>query len=130
MADTPLIRVGSGYQFEDTYGYSRVVRAGDHVFVSGTTARGPDLDSDAYGQAKAALAIIGSALAEVNADLRHIVRTVAYVVDLADADLIARAHREAFNDHRPASTLVQVAGLTPSNARVEFEVTAVLVDRS
>lgn len=120
------LTVGSGYGFEDSHGYSRAVRVGDQIFVSGTTARPPDLDSDAYLQAKAILAIVEAALAEAGAELRHVVRTVAYVTDLADQDHIARAHREAFGAVRPASTLVQVAGLTPSTARVEIEVTAII----
>jgi enamine deaminase RidA (YjgF/YER057c/UK114 family) len=122
------LTVGSSYGFEDSYGYSRAVRVGDQVFVSGTTARPPDLDGDAYVQAKAVLAIVEAALAEAGAQLRHVVRTVAYVTDLADQDDIARAHREAFGAVRPASTLVKVAGLTPSTARIEIEVTAIIHD--
>ena len=120
--------VSSGYAYEDTYGYARAVRVGDHVFVSGTTARAPQLDGGAYAQAKAALAIIAGALAEVGAEMGHVVRTVAYVVDLADARDIARAHSETFDRIRPASTLVQVAALTPASARVEFEATAIISD--
>jgi enamine deaminase RidA (YjgF/YER057c/UK114 family) len=122
------IRIGSGYPFENTYGYSRAIRAGNQVFVSGTTARPPELDADAYGQAKAALAIIAAALAEVGAQLSSVVRTVVYVVDVSDIDRVARAHAEAFGDIRPASTLVQVAALTPSAARVEIEVTAIVAE--
>lgn len=122
------MRVGSGYAFEDTYGYSRALRVQDHVFVSGTTARAPALDGDAYVQAKAILSIIEGALAEVGARMQHVVRTVVYVIDLADQDHISRAHREAFGTVRPASTLVQAAGLMPSTARVEIEVTAVIAD--
>jgi len=58
--------------------------------------------------------------------LSNVVRTVVYVIDLADQHTIAKAHREAFADIRPASTLVQVAALTPAAARVEIEVTAVI----
>jgi enamine deaminase RidA (YjgF/YER057c/UK114 family) len=122
------LRVASGYTFENTYGYSRAVRAGNLIFVSGTTARAPDLDGDAYVQARAALAIIEAALAEAGAQLDSVVRTVVYVIDLADLDSVARAHREAFGEVRPASTIVQVAALTPSAARVEIEVTAVVAD--
>ena len=121
-------RVDSGYAFENTYGYSRAIRAGNLVFVSGTTARAPDLDGDAYVQAKAALAIIETALAEAGARLDSVVRTVVYVLDRSDIDSVARAHREAFAETRPASTIVQVSGLTPAAARVEIEVTAVVTD--
>ena len=124
----PRQNIESGYDFEDSYGYSRAVRVGDHVFVSGTTAREPALVGDAYLQAKAVLAIVEAALAEAGAGMRHVVRTVAYVTDLADQDGVARAHCEAFSSVRPASTLVQVAAPTPAAARVEIEVTAVVAD--
>lgn len=120
--------VSSGYPYEDTHGYSRAVRVGAQVFVSGTTARGPDLEGDAYAQARAVLAIVADALARTGAELRHVVRTVVYVTDMADAPLVAQAHAEDFGTVRPASTLVQVAGLTPPTARVEIEVTAVVAD--
>jgi enamine deaminase RidA (YjgF/YER057c/UK114 family) len=125
-----LIRTdfSSGYPFEDAYGYARAVRDGSQVFVSGTTARGHHLDGDAYTQLMAAIATVAVALAEAGAELRHVVRTVVYVVDMADVHQIARAHRETFDASRPASTLVQVAGLTPASARVEIEVTAVIHD--
>jgi enamine deaminase RidA (YjgF/YER057c/UK114 family) len=125
-----LIRtnISSGYPFEDEYGYARAVRAGDQVFVSGTTARSPHLEGDAYRQMMGAIAIVAAALGEAGAELRHVVRTVVYVIDMADAHHIARAHGETFGEWRPASTLVQVAALTPASARVEIEVTAVIHD--
>ena len=115
-----------GDPFEQTFGYARAVRAGNQVFVSGTTARSTDLDGDAYIQAKAALAIISAALGELGAQLSDVVRTVIYVVDMSDVDRVARAHVEAFGDIRPACSLVQVAALTPAAARVEIEVTAIV----
>jgi enamine deaminase RidA (YjgF/YER057c/UK114 family) len=121
-------RVASGYSFEGTYGYSRAVRAGNLIFVSGTTARAPDLDGDAYVQSRAALAIIAGALAEAGAQMEDVVRTVVYVLDLTDIDSVARAHREVFGEVRPASTIVQVSALTPRAACVEIEVTAVVAD--
>ncbi len=120
--------IASGYEFEATYGYSRAVRVGAMVFVSGTTARPPHLDGDALAQMQAAIAIVRDALAEAGAGLGHVVRTVTYCTDLADAPLIARAHAAAFGDARPASTLVQVAALVDPRMRVEVEVTAVLDD--
>ena len=120
--------ITSGYPFEDSYGYARAVRVGDHVFVSGTTARAPALDGDAYVQMSGAIAIVAEALAQAGAELRHVVRTIVYVVDMADAQHVARAHRERFGAARPASTLVQVAALTPAQARVEIEVTAMVHD--
>ncbi|MET4326167.1 enamine deaminase RidA (YjgF/YER057c/UK114 family) [Bradyrhizobium sp. i1.15.2] len=125
-----LIRksVMSGYPFEDSYGYARAVRVGDHVFVSGTTARPPALEGDAYIQMLGAIAIVAEALADAGAELRHVVRTVVYVLDMADTHQVARAHRETFGATRPASTLVQVAALTPARARVEIEATAIVHD--
>ena len=120
--------ISSGYPFEDLYGYARAVRVGDHVFVSGTTARPPSLDGDVYQQMMGAIATVAAALAEAGAELRHVVRTVVYIVDMADAHHVARAHGETFGKARPASTLVQVAALTPASARVEIEVTAIVHD--
>jgi enamine deaminase RidA (YjgF/YER057c/UK114 family) len=124
-----LIRTNfsSGYPFEDAYGYGRAVRVGNQVFVSGTTARGHHLDGDAYTQMMAAIATVASALAEAGAELRHVVRTVVYVLDMADVHQIARASR-VIRCVDAASTLVQVAALTPASARAEIEVTAVIHD--
>ena len=120
--------VSSGYAFEDICGYSRAVCVGNQILVSGTTARLPQLDGDAYLQAKAALAIIADALAKTGAGMQHVVRTVVYVIDMADAQDVARAHSEAFDHIRPVSTLVQVSALTPATARVEIEATAIICD--
>ena len=124
----PRQNISSGYAFEDAYGYSRAVRVGNQVLVSGTTARPPELDGDAYVQAKAALAIIADALAKAGAGMRHVVRTVVYVTDMADIQHVARAHSEAFDQIRPASTLVRISALTPASARIEIEATAIVCD--
>ncbi|MCP3440404.1 Rid family hydrolase [Bradyrhizobium sp. CCGUVB14] len=121
-------KISSGYAFEDTYGYSRAVRVGNQVFISGTTARPPQLHGDAYQQAKAALAIIADTLAQAGAGVQHVVRTVVYVVDMADTQNVARAHSEVFDRIRPASTLIQVGALTPASARVEIEAMAIICD--
>jgi enamine deaminase RidA (YjgF/YER057c/UK114 family) len=76
----------------------------------------------------AAIATVAAALGEAGAELRHVVRTVVYILDTADIHHVARAHEETFGQSRPASTLVQVAALTPSPARVEIEVTAIIHD--
>jgi enamine deaminase RidA (YjgF/YER057c/UK114 family) len=117
-------RVSSGGPFENVYGYSRAVRVGEHIHVAGTTARSPDLDGDAYQQARAALSIIENALCEVGSSLAAVVRTVTYVTDIDDAELVARAHREVFGEVLPAATLVAVTGLL-GGARVEIEAYAV-----
>jgi enamine deaminase RidA (YjgF/YER057c/UK114 family) len=85
------------------------------VFVSGTTARPPHLDGDAYQQMIGAIETITGALCEVGAQLRHVVRTVVYVFDMADIPHIARAHQETFGAFRPGATLVQVTALTPAS---------------
>lgn len=117
-------KVSSGGPYESVYGYSRAVRVGDQIHVAGTTARPPDLDGDAYQQARAALAIIENALREVGSSVAAVVRTVTYLTDIDDADPVARAHREVFGEIRPAATLVAVTGLL-GGARVEIEAYAV-----
>jgi enamine deaminase RidA (YjgF/YER057c/UK114 family) len=79
-------------------------------------------------QMMGAVETIAAALREAGAELRHVVRTVVYVVDMADARHVARAHEEMFGAARPASTLVQVAALVPPSALVEVEVTAIIHD--
>ena len=118
--------ISSGDPFEAIYGYSRAVRVGDHVHVSGTTAQAPFVDGcDTYVQAKNALEIIERALAEAGTDLPSVVRTVPYVTDMADVNLVARAHFEAFEHVRPASTIVQVSALDDPARTVEIEVYAI-----
>lgn len=117
--------ISSGNPFEDVYGYCRAVRVGDTVHVSGTTARPPDVEGcDAGQQAASALRIIGEALDEVGAAWSDVVRTVTYVTDIADAPLVAAAHRDVFTDIRPAATLVEVSALLDPELKVEIEVYA------
>ncbi len=118
----------SSHPFEREYGYRRALRVGAHIHVSGTTAREQDLAGDALAQARSALSIIAPALAELGASLADVVHTRFYIVDMADLPLVTQAHREAFGEYRPASTLLQVVGLTPPDARVEIEVTAIAAD--
>jgi len=119
-------RISSGDPFEDVFGYSRAVRVGDHIHVSGTTAQPPFVDGcDTYVQAKNALDIIEDALARADSSFADVVRTVTYVTDMGDAALVAQAHLEAFADVRPASTLVQVAALDDPARSVEIEVYAI-----
>jgi enamine deaminase RidA (YjgF/YER057c/UK114 family) len=120
--------VPSGGDYENVYGYSRAVRVGSQVHVAGTCARGEDLDGDTYVQAAAALRIIAGALEEAGASTRDVVRTVAYVTDMADAGLAARAHREVFADVRPAATMVAVTALLDPRMRVEIEAYAIVAD--
>ncbi len=117
------LRHGGNSAFERRYGCCRAIRAGAHIFVSGTTAQDADLDGDTRTQFLSALARIEAALHALGASLADVVRTVIYVRDIADVDAIAAVHARAFGANSPASTLVEVSGLTPAEARVEIEVT-------
>ena len=115
--------ISSGHPFEPVLGYSRAVKVGNTVHVSGTTADG----ADAHEQATNVLAIIKNALAEAGAGPEHVVRTVIYVTDMAaHADGVTKAHGEMFGDIRPASTLVAVTGLLRPELVVEIEAYAIL----
>lgn len=124
-----VTRLGSGGPWERTYGYSRVVRAGERVLTAGCTAT---VDGevvhvgDPAAQTAQALRIALDALAEVGADVRDVVRTRMYVVDRAHADEVGRAHGVVFGAVRPVTTLVLVAGLLHPDHLVEIEVEAYL----
>ena len=117
--------ISSGGRYEGVFGYARAVRFGDQIHVSGTCAPAGHEGSDTYEQAKAALAIIDGALREAGASPADVVRTVVYVVDMADAPLMARAHLEMFGEIRPASTMVQVTRMLLHWHRVEIEAYAI-----
>jgi enamine deaminase RidA (YjgF/YER057c/UK114 family) len=122
-------RVVSGSPYEPVIGFSRAVVSGNHVAISGTAPIMPDggePPSDAYGQAKRCLEIIGAALAEAGAGFQDVVRTRTYLVDAADWEEIGRAHGEVFSDVRPASTMVVVKGFLDPRWRVEMEADAIL----
>jgi enamine deaminase RidA (YjgF/YER057c/UK114 family) len=118
--------VRSGSPYEDVFGFSRAVRVGDRVDVSGTVAIWPDgsCDPDTGAQARRCLEIIVIALAELGATPADVVRTRMYVVDPADAETVGRAHAETFGAARPAATMVVVAGLADPRYRVEIEAEA------
>lgn len=122
-------RISSGAEWESTVGYSRAVRVGNRVLVSGTTAveeDGTPLDGDAYDQTRRALDIVETALEEAGATLADVVRTRLYVVDINDWEAIGRAHGEVFGDVRPAATMVAVSRLIDPSLAVEVEVEAVV----
>ena len=113
-------RIASGSVWEPRVGYSRAVRAGNLVFVSGTTCDG----NDAYEQAKGAIAKIEQALEEAGASLDDVVRTRMYVTNIQDWEAVGQAHHEAFRDIMPAATMVEVSRLVSSELLVEIEVDA------
>ncbi|WP_112663573.1 RidA family protein [Microvirga flavescens] len=118
--------ISSGAQYEPIYGYSRAVRYGDHIHVSGTCAPKGHEESDSYTQMVAAFEIIGKALKEAGASFSDVVRTVVYVTNIGDFEDIARAHGEIFKDIRPASTTVQVSSFMRPWQRIEIETYAIL----
>jgi enamine deaminase RidA (YjgF/YER057c/UK114 family) len=122
-------RISSGTPWESLAGYSRAVRVGNTVWVSGTTASDADGNlqggEDAYQQARYIFSKIERALSEAGASLRDVVRTRVYVARLDDWREVARAHGEVFSDIRPANTLIQVAGLIEGRL-VEIEADAVI----
>lgn len=120
-AESDRKNVSSGGAYESVFGYSRAVRAGDDVHVSGTCAPVGHEKSDAYTQARAALAIIERALKDAGAAPADVVRTVVYLRDINDAEDVARAHLEMFDKVRPASTLVQVTSMLRPWQKVEIE---------
>ncbi|PSP50051.1 hypothetical protein BRC67_10045 [Halobacteriales archaeon QH_3_68_24] len=122
--------VASGTEWEAHVGYSRAVRAGDQVHVSGTTPvddAGEVIGETPYEQTVAALEIVEEALDEAGASLADVIRTRLYVTDIDDYEAIGRAHGEFFGDVRPATSMVEVSRLVREEFRVEIEATA-LVD--
>ncbi len=124
-------RSTTGAKWEAIVGYSRAVRVGDLVFVTGTTAVTPDGghadEGDAYAQARQSIDNMRRALALLDVGLEHVVRTRMFVTDIArDWEAIGRAHAEAFGGVRPATTMVEVRALIEPWMRVEIEADAVV----
>ena len=120
-------RLSSGTPWEPVVGYSRAVRAGDTVYVSGCTATVAGevvAVGDAYEQARLALQGVVDALSRLGAEPKHVVRTRIYVTDIGRWQEIGRAHAEVFGDVRPATSMVEVSGLIDPRMLVEVEAVA------
>lgn len=122
--------VSSGTEWERAVGYSRAVRVGSEVRVSGTTATDEDGrlvgENDPYAQAKQAFENVATALEEAGASVADVVRTRMFVTDIENWEEIGRAHEEVFGDVRPATSMVQVERLIDPAMVVEVEADAVV----
>ncbi|MEE9286388.1 MAG: RidA family protein [Dehalococcoidia bacterium] len=123
-----IVRTFSGAPWEAEVGYCRALRAGEHIYVTGTAPVDDDgavfAPGDAYAQAKRCFQIIAQALNELGADMVHVVRTRMFVTDIRRWAEYGRAHREVFAEHPPATTMVEVRSLIDPAMLIEVEADA------
>jgi enamine deaminase RidA (YjgF/YER057c/UK114 family) len=122
--------ISSGAPYEPIFGYSRAVKVGNMIFVSGSTAIKPDGSvegvGDPYAQTIATLRTIEKALQQGGATMQNVVRTRMFTTSIAHAEAIGKAHAEFFRDIRPASTLVEISRLVHPDMLIEVEADAVI----
>src|SRR6266545_7542288 len=123
-------RISSGAKWEPIVGYSRAIKVGSRIYVTGTTALGDDGElvggDDAYEQAKQCLRNIESALKRLGAGLEHVVRTRMFVTDISRWEEYGRAHGEFLRDVMPATTMIEVSRLIDDQMLIEIEADAEL----
>lgn len=124
-------QIASATRWEDDVGYSRAVRVGDRIEVSGTTATDADGEivgvGDPYAQTKRAIENVERALEGAGASLGDVIRTRMFVTDIEHYDAVGRAHSEAFDDVRPATSMYEIERLVDPSLIVEIEASAVLI---
>jgi enamine deaminase RidA (YjgF/YER057c/UK114 family) len=128
------VRVSSGSPYEARIGFSRAVRTGNRIVVSGTAPIGPNRETvgpgDPSAQARRCFQIIQSALEDAGGALADVVRTRIFLKNIDDWEAVARVHGEFFRDIRPASTILQVSGFIDPDWLVEIEADAMLQNES